>query len=528
MHLRREPTNRRARRRMLRRGGMTLLLAAGMAMNMGDPAAAAAPESVADRAALLALDVTHLEAPALAFVAGYARAGDGGGGAFLWDANDTEAPDDVVVLAPHGDRPGRWVRQWWNGRLSPEMAGAVGDGTANDQPAFARLIAATRSRGPFTIALTPGRHYFIATMLDMSPGAPGTTLAGPAGPGQAGHDALPATRLELNPADGAMIKLGTGQVVRNVLVWRHGLEERPSSLEDVRTQVRGWAAEDGHGKARTIGIFVPFDDSRIEGCLIVGFHTGILAVGQRFLIRDTLIDAAGYAVEVTHSADTSLIDHVQTRGLWSLPAIGHDAYGDQSYRPGVGFFIHERADGLQINSVMSIGWVTGILLQGTPSANLWLVSLLQPNVETPPNDSHMTAAIRTEGAVRRITIIDPRIVSGGLGRGPSAALDFGPGDPNPAAAANDNVTVIGGALEVGSVEGNAVLIHERATGRLIGTTMTVIRGEDHGPLVKALAGAGRWAFVHPNVGGQPKSAWLAAEPGVSKQIDVVEPSATNH
>ena len=99
----------------------------------------------------------------------------------------------------------------------------------------------------------------------------------------------------------------------------------------------------------------------IDGVAIYGFHTGIRASGGRFKIRHVYIDAAGHAIEVFNSKDTSLIEDVQTRAFWSSAAMGQDPLGDHGYRPGTAFYIHDSADGLQINSVMAIGWGYGHL-----------------------------------------------------------------------------------------------------------------------------------------------------------------------
>ena len=161
-----------------------------------------------------------------------------------------------------------------------------------------------------------------------------------------------------------MIKLGTGQVLRDVLVWRHGLSSRPSSLPELRAQVNQWFAEDGRKTPRSIAIAIPFADATVERSMIVGFHTGISVSGSRFNIRDCYIDAAGYAVEVSGSKDTSVIEGVQTRALWATSVEGSDGFGDHSYRPGTAFYVHGGADGLQMNSIMAIGWATGIWAGG--------------------------------------------------------------------------------------------------------------------------------------------------------------------
>jgi len=268
---------------------------------------------------------------------------------------------------------------------------------------------------------------------------------------------------------------------------------------------------------------MPFDDTTVAGCMVIGFHTGIRATGGRFKLRHDLIDAGGYAVEVTNSRDTSLIEDIQTRALWSLPASGRDSFGDHSYRPGTGFYVHDGADGLQINSVMSIGWVTGIWIAGSTDGSAahddWMISLLQPNVETPPNNGQPSAGIKTTGGVRRLTIVDPRIVAAG-GDTESAALDFGHLDRDARNTANNNVTVIGGTLEVASRDANAVLLRHGSTGSLIGVTMNQTKPDLRGSLLRAEPGVGKWNILAPEVRGGHRAPWISAPQGVDTQLRV--------
>jgi hypothetical protein len=476
-----------------------------------------------DVAAMQALDVAGLGRRAVADVAGYRAPDDGGGGIFDWRPGSTEPTDGVLVLGSARKPSGRWVRRWTGARLSPAAAGAVGDGRHDDGPAFARLVALSRHRGAFTIALAAGHRYYVDRTLDLSTGAPGLAIVGPASPLSHSEtwvaDAFGA-RIELPAASGAHIKLGQGQTLRDVLVWRHGLSERARSLADVRSQVAAWFAENGVSAPRSVGVTIRYDESTVAHCAIIGFNTGILASGGRFVIRHTEIEAAGHAIEVAGSTDTSLIDDVQTTALWSNAATGSDAYGDHSYRPGSAFYIHGGADGLQIDRVMAIGWVDGIWLAGEPKGEDWLISILQPDIETPPDDGAPTAAIRTTGDVRRLTIVDPRIVAGGPGAGRAAALDFAQDDPDPVAAANNNVTVIGGTLEVADPTGNAVVLGPGSTGSIIGTTMNLTPGNATGPLVSVAPGSGIWSIVAPRLSGNIGRIWLSVPPEAARRIHV--------
>jgi hypothetical protein len=458
-----------------------------------------------------------------ALVAGYHRIGDGGGGIFVWSPTATQPVDGVLIFGSQRASGGRWLRQTPNARLAPEMAGAVGDGVHDDAPAFERLIGLSRASGAFTIELQPGRRYYVAETLDMSAGAPGLTISGPASALAHSETWLPGaftTRIELAAEAGATIKLGTGQVLRNVLIWRHGLPPQPATFAAAREQVDQWFAEDGRKAPRSVAVTMPFHDATVESSMIVGFHTGISATGSRFRIRHSYIDAAGYAIDVSGSKDTSLIEDVQARAFWATNVDGSDALGDHSYRPGTAFYVHGGADGLQINSAMAIGWVNGLWLAGEPGGDDWLISTLQIDVETPPNGGAPTAGIKTTGAVRRLTVIDPRIVAGGTRGAGAVALDFGQNDTNPAAAANNNVTVIGGTLEVAGAGGSAVVLRAGSTGTLIGTTLNLADTNNGRPLIRAERGVGNWTILAPRVSGFSGREWLQAEPSASAKISI--------
>jgi hypothetical protein len=482
------------------------------------------PITVPNRAALLALDTQRLSDSSIAFVAGYRTPADGGGGTYVWRDVSTELADGIIILAPTSSKHGRWIREGWNGEATPEMAGAVGDGTTDDVTAFSRLVSASLVRGAFTVTLTPGKRYYIASLLDLSVGAPGLVVAGPSSPRYdvpSGRMTAPVTRIELDPATGATVKLGSGQVLRDLLIWRHGLTETPHSLQEVRTQVATWFTEDGTTKPLSLSVDAPFDDAVIEGCRIVGFHTGIRATGGRFTLINDQIDTAGYAVEVSGSKATSLIQNLAAGALWSRPVLGRDSLGDSGYRPGTAYYIHDSADGLQINSVGAEDWVTGMWFAGSRQSTDWMISLLQPDIETPPNGGNWTAAIRTTGEIRRLTIVDPRIVSGGLGNGPSAALDFGHSTGDDTSSENNNVTVIGGSLEAASKSGVAVLIRPGATGMLIGVTLNLAIGDQNGPLVRVLAGAGDWLIANADIRGKHNQKWIEIDPSVGQRVRVV-------
>jgi hypothetical protein len=72
-------------------------------------------------------------------VRGYRTAGDGGGGIFHWQIQETLADDDGCILRPNGAAPGAWVRKI-NSSISVKWWGAAGNNEADDTDALQRAI----------------------------------------------------------------------------------------------------------------------------------------------------------------------------------------------------------------------------------------------------------------------------------------------------------------------------------------------------------------------------------------------------
>jgi hypothetical protein len=71
-------------------------------------------------------------------ILGYHAPGDGGGGVFLWSAQNVSVPDEGTVFSgPSADR-GRWVRLHETGDINIKWFGARGDGESDDTQAFVR------------------------------------------------------------------------------------------------------------------------------------------------------------------------------------------------------------------------------------------------------------------------------------------------------------------------------------------------------------------------------------------------------
>lgn len=82
---------------------------------------------------------------------GYHAPGDGGGGAFFWDAAST-APDDVgTVIVPDANPPeGRW-RRVESSPLSVRWFGAIGDGSSHPLSEFFPTLADAQARYPHAV-----------------------------------------------------------------------------------------------------------------------------------------------------------------------------------------------------------------------------------------------------------------------------------------------------------------------------------------------------------------------------------------
>lgn len=102
--------------------------------------------------------------------------GDGGHGAFRWDAASTAADDNGVTIAVTGVATGRWIRQL-NGFVTPEMFGAVGDGTTEDTAALQSSLDTASAMAVKSVWGLGGKHYITYvlnftsnTLLEMTPG----------------------------------------------------------------------------------------------------------------------------------------------------------------------------------------------------------------------------------------------------------------------------------------------------------------------------------------------------------------------
>lgn len=109
----------------------------------------AANITVTNASSLRAADVSDLSGNETAIMLGRNDPGDGGGGTLYWDASSTETDNGGTIFKPDSlgaADPGRWKRRL-EGYVTPEMFGAVGDGSTDDEPAFDNMTPVAKTVG---------------------------------------------------------------------------------------------------------------------------------------------------------------------------------------------------------------------------------------------------------------------------------------------------------------------------------------------------------------------------------------------
>ncbi|HEY6431567.1 MAG TPA: hypothetical protein VIZ17_06250 [Acetobacteraceae bacterium] len=525
------PRGRRVAMRLLGAGAATVAVPAAAQGLSGDGVIA-----VPTIQSMLEVDVGRLGADRthVALVEGYWRADDGGGGWLRWDAASTAGEDDFLVFRPRGssgDAPGRWLRIADPAALTFEMAGARGDGVADDYPACQKaLLFASRRFGACRVRLRPGCSY----LLDHATWGPenfgirlGSANAGAlvvpnhcvvSGPGGAlsGGESVPelarTARLVLHPRMTVFLayfaELADLQVVRKDMGGPvdHFLPAGPADLDDMQAQVALWFSEDGradaNGGVRSVGITNGGINTRVRRVMVMGFHTGYYSDGFSGGDVDELyFDTAGRGIEVTRTADSARIRDCYANGFWS--GVLHEQAnrrGDHAARPGIAYDFHDQTDGLRCTDCSAIGWATGFRL-----ANVWAVALNNPNAEPAgqPKDA-VTRGILAEGVVTHTTIFNP-LLDGFLYRidfqhRPFArAVATGPdGRAGPGQYPTASITVIGGSLQGNPTDppGHRMFrLGPYSAGTVIGVNLASYGGTDERPAVLAQEEVGAWKFI---------------------------------
>ena len=99
---------------------------------------------------------------------GYARAGDGGGGMFCWDAESVLPPDGGVVIEAQVSEKGRYVRVCESDYRNVKWFGASGDGNRDDTSPIRAAVASLPATGG-TVCF-PGGIYLITDTIELGNG----------------------------------------------------------------------------------------------------------------------------------------------------------------------------------------------------------------------------------------------------------------------------------------------------------------------------------------------------------------------
>lgn len=141
----------------------TILASSAQAQSSGTTGT---PTYVFTMADLKALSVSGVSAGTLCYVSGYYAEGDGGGGMFHYYPTPSSPPDNYGTTITPSSGPGAWYRAIENATVTPEMFGAVGDGTTDD---YTRLDAAVQFiqaiRGSLRFA---PKNYLISNTLQIT------------------------------------------------------------------------------------------------------------------------------------------------------------------------------------------------------------------------------------------------------------------------------------------------------------------------------------------------------------------------
>ena len=108
------------------------------------------------------------EKRATVLLKGYARANDGGGGMFYWDAESVREPDGGVVIEAQNSEKGRYIRVCEADYRNVKWFGASGDGNRDDTASIRSAIASLPATGGTVVF--PGGIYLITDTIRIGNG----------------------------------------------------------------------------------------------------------------------------------------------------------------------------------------------------------------------------------------------------------------------------------------------------------------------------------------------------------------------
>jgi hypothetical protein len=277
------------------------------------------------------------------------------------------------------------VRRVETGVFNFEMAGARGDGKTDDWERCQIAIEALADRYPgATIRLRPGRQYLIEHAdLEVRPGV---VIEGTGGSlGHVSKD-LPTLLGEgsgfwLDPARSVKLSFGAG--LRDLWVMRRDIRDsRLPTAEELGKQLAQWESE------TSVGVRGEGDSFQVIRCTIIGFHTALLATSGRFIIDDIHFDCIN-GIEITRVGDIGRVRGAHAVPYYAIHLSPDLLNGKTWYRSGIGYNIHDKADGVSLSDCFCLCYRVGFRL-----SNVWAVVLDGPTVD---GNGHLALTENTVG-----------------------------------------------------------------------------------------------------------------------------------
>lgn len=272
-------------------------------------------------------------------ITGHTTDGDGGEGIARWDASDSSTADDGGTV--WGSGTGRWKRVLGN-HVTPEMFGAVGDGSADDTVALQAALDTLR-----LVVCKAGATYLVTSQSSYDGGTRFQALEWGS-----------YMQLDLN---GATIKLAASQLRCSVFVSTSAVSGpairetvmRNGVIDGNEANQTAWAS----GITPTLFMNYNFD-SRWENLLIEnGYYAGFyFGSGERNYMNNVVVRGCqGFGINLRPSSK------------WRIGSIAaYDCrYVDGSSVQGNGFIAE--IDDSQIGKVYTENCAFGIKIQGSSS-----------------------------------------------------------------------------------------------------------------------------------------------------------------
>ncbi len=343
-------------------------------------------------------------------VGGYWRYADGGGGTFDWVPDNADDPDGILIFAPRSPKPGvatppgRWVRRVEGGVFTFEMAGARGDGKTDDWDRCQIAINALFHRfSGATIRLYPGRTYLI-DRSDLNV-APGIIIEGTGGSLGQTNTELPrlieaGSGFWLNPAHSVKLQMAAG--LRDLWIMRKDIAAAPvPTAEQLGSQLAQWQADS------SVGVRAEGDTAQVTRCTVIGFNTALLVTSGRFIIQDFHFDCTN-GIEITRVGDVGRVRGAHAVPYYSLHLNPETLDKKSWYRSGIGYNVHDQADGVVLEDCFALCYRVGFRL-----SNVWDVCLWRPAADGsgPIATSEHTIGILCENCASFCEIAMPSVTA---------------------------------------------------------------------------------------------------------------------